>query len=815
MNSEAWLDALIDGRPLPPSDELTPPGVNKLARLQRAFADLQWGEVEPLLDPKKVMFHWDHLAALALLGSGGFGDVYRAWDPMLQREVALKLRRAGDAFAPAAGRAFIEEARRLAQVRHLNVLAVHGAAVDQGRAGIWTDLIHGETLAQQLIDSGPLPAERLVQLLAALAGALQAVHAKDIVHGDLKPSNVMCEAGTGRFVLMDFGAGARLDDSGLALLHAGSEHFMAPEQLAGSPLGTAADLYSLGATLCYAATGGAASAGLVRRPDLPLALRQCLIALSAPAPALRPDCAHVLALCQDLQTAPERQRRRRLRRALLVSVIVGAVISVIAMLFALKARSNAELERNRAVAARDFLLNMIGSPNPYQSPNPTRRLDMLFENAIAALPEAFANDPATEARLSYQFGRSLIILNRDEPGVRALRRADELLTANSAPLSYPVRIQTRSYLSDALRMQRNFAAARALTDEQATLCAGDTALPALTCIAIVNDQIEATGFAGDTAAALALIDQNLDRAKTNGLEANYDAVFIHYLQGVMLRERGLTGPALDAFEQLTERTLKAVPGNHPGLLTDLMWLAWSADDVGAVALAQQLNAYALAGRVALYGDLSRYTLEVRMQAIWLQLHANDHTAALQAARALRNELPTWASMTSFREQTDVLIATAASAGGDAVALSEAEIMALTTAEKTRRAALGASAPKTTELRLQIAAVWLKRDQPERAAALLDAVARDGAEAAGTISEPLYWRLRSALLRRQTPAAEAAAASAQARMLASLRQQRRALFDPLRSQWIGVPTDASQRTNRISQLFQKVSARRNDLGNTTH
>lgn len=140
-------------------------------------------------------------------------------------------------------------------------------------------------------------------------------------------------------------------------------------------------------------------------------------------------------------------------------------------------------------------------------------------------------------------------------------------------------------------------------------------------------------------------------------------------------------------------------------------------------------------------------------------------------------------------------------------------MALTTAEKTRRAALGASAPRTTELRLQIAAVWLKRDQPERAAALLDAVASDGAEAAGTFSEPLYWWLRSALVRRQTPTDTAAATSAEKRALNSLLQQRRALFDPLSARFIALPSDSADRAGRIARLFQKVDARRREVGSS--
>jgi hypothetical protein len=94
------------------------------------------------------LFTWGHLLVRSKLGEGGFGEVFRAWDPALEREVALKLRR-----TDAGGRGtmrWLDEARRLARVRHPHVVMVHGADVHDGRAGIWTDLIRGRTLSNWL-----------------------------------------------------------------------------------------------------------------------------------------------------------------------------------------------------------------------------------------------------------------------------------------------------------------------------------------------------------------------------------------------------------------------------------------------------------------------------------------------------------------------------------------------------------------------------------------------------------------------------------------------------------------------------------------
>ena len=156
--------------------------------------------------PERVLFEWGHLKVLEKLGDGSSGEVFRAYDPLLDREVALKLWRAEQAAPAATRRRFIQEARRLARVRHPNVIVVHGADVHDSRVGLWTDLVTGNTLEQWLAQEGPLSAEETALIGLDLCRALAAVHAAGLVHGDVKTTNVMRERG-GRIVLMDFGAG--------------------------------------------------------------------------------------------------------------------------------------------------------------------------------------------------------------------------------------------------------------------------------------------------------------------------------------------------------------------------------------------------------------------------------------------------------------------------------------------------------------------------------------------------------------------------------------------------------------------------------
>jgi serine/threonine-protein kinase len=191
---------------------------------------------------------WGQLRLGSLLGSGAFGEVFRAHDPRLGRDVALKLLRETGAAEEA-----VAEGRLLAKVRHPGVVTVYGADHIAGRTGLWMELIEGRTLEELLRRSGPWDAKAAALAGAELCAALAAVHAAALVHRDVKAQNVMREAG-GRIVLMDFGVGRRLPDAGGR--PAGTPLYMAPEVLAGAAATTRSDLYSMGVLLYHLVTGG-------------------------------------------------------------------------------------------------------------------------------------------------------------------------------------------------------------------------------------------------------------------------------------------------------------------------------------------------------------------------------------------------------------------------------------------------------------------------------------------------------------------------------------------------------------------------------
>lgn len=251
---------------------------------------------------------WGPLRIVGKIDRGGFAHVYRAFDPTLQREVALKLPLPGITGVGRRSADFINEARRLARVRHPNVVVVHGADVHEGRVGIWTDLVEGKTLEQCLREQGPFSAHEATLIGIGLCGALAAVHAVGLVHRDVKTSNVMREKG-GRLVLMDFGSsGEEIPDRAAASGRgiSGTPLSMAPEVLLkGEAPSRAADIYAMGVLLYRLVSGrfpieagsipdlvekhrmGRSTTLLDVRPDLPAEFIQVVERALSPDPAQR------------------------------------------------------------------------------------------------------------------------------------------------------------------------------------------------------------------------------------------------------------------------------------------------------------------------------------------------------------------------------------------------------------------------------------------------------------------------------------------------------------------------------------------------
>ncbi len=192
---------------------------------------------------------WGALQLQREIGHGRFGTVYLAWDPRLERSVALKILHDSRATGPT-----MREARLLARVRHPNVVVVFRVETHGGRVGLAMEFVEGRSLKQVLARTGAFGPHEAAVVGCDLCRAVAAVHKAGLVHRDIKAQNVMRET-AGRIVLMDFGAGGMDADvqAGSTRL-AGTPLYLAPEVFAGRPQSPASDIYSLGVLLYHLTT---------------------------------------------------------------------------------------------------------------------------------------------------------------------------------------------------------------------------------------------------------------------------------------------------------------------------------------------------------------------------------------------------------------------------------------------------------------------------------------------------------------------------------------------------------------------------------
>jgi eukaryotic-like serine/threonine-protein kinase len=201
------------------------------------------------------------------LGAGGMGEVYRARDPRLGRDVAIKV--IGAAFAADASRVhrFEQEARAAGQLNHPNILAVHDAGIHDGAPYIVSELLEGESLRSRL-QAGVLPSRKAIEYARQAAEGLAAAHDKGIVHRDVKPDNLFITS-DGRIKILDFGVAklaTRDTDGGgrtgvptdtAAGTVVGTAGYMSPEQVRGEVVDARSDIFSVGTVLYEMLTGRA------------------------------------------------------------------------------------------------------------------------------------------------------------------------------------------------------------------------------------------------------------------------------------------------------------------------------------------------------------------------------------------------------------------------------------------------------------------------------------------------------------------------------------------------------------------------------
>jgi dienelactone hydrolase len=203
-----------------------------------------------------------HYRVVEKIGAGGMGVVCRARDERLDREVAIKVLPEEVAADPERLRRFDREAKAVAALSHPNILEIHDFNTVSGVTYAVTELLEGETLQEHLLGfDGPMPLDRVLDIVGAVANGLEAAHGKRVIHRDIKPSNIFVGS-DGRIKILDFGLAATrgvIDDEAetgsleAPLTHQGTVMgtvgYMAPEQVRGEPADNRSDIFSLGCVL--------------------------------------------------------------------------------------------------------------------------------------------------------------------------------------------------------------------------------------------------------------------------------------------------------------------------------------------------------------------------------------------------------------------------------------------------------------------------------------------------------------------------------------------------------------------------------------
>jgi YVTN family beta-propeller protein len=325
---------------------------------------------------------------VALLGQGGMSVVYLAEDPRLHRKVALKLIAPDLAQDERFRDRFLAESELAASLDHPNVVPIYEAGESDGALFIAMRYVEGDDL-KELLEDGALPPERGIALCAQIAAALDAAHARGLVHRDVKPSNVLIDRQAGpadHVYLADFGLTRRLTDQGGRLgtgLSLGTPAYVAPEQIEGTDVDGRADQYSLGCLLFECLTGqppfelGSEAATLFahldeqppsvreRRPELPDAID------SVVAKALAKDRAERYPTCREfVEEAREALgigRSVPSWRARLLVGLVGAILAAAALLAFFHVRGG-------------------GTPAPPRSGGSLVRIDPKTNSVAATIP---------------------------------------------------------------------------------------------------------------------------------------------------------------------------------------------------------------------------------------------------------------------------------------------------------------------------------------------------------------------------------------------------------------------------------------------
>jgi eukaryotic-like serine/threonine-protein kinase len=298
---------------------------------------------------------------VSLLGAGGMGEVYRAKDISLGREVAIKILRAGTGNDPDRLRRFQQEAQATAALNHPNILAIYFVGEHEGAPYIVSELLEGESLRARL-RRGDLPVRKGVEYASQIADGLGAAHEKGIVHRDLKPENIFVTK-DGRVKILDFGLAKLIRAESLSSesnaptvaqdsvpgVVLGTLGYMSPEQVRGLPLDARADIFALGVILYEMLSGKNSFVRRTAADTMSAILKEDAPELAQSGSGVSPALDRVVRRCLEKEPADRFQSVRDLGFAL--QAVTGSGTASAAAETAAPAKGRTTYFRNGALGA--------------------------------------------------------------------------------------------------------------------------------------------------------------------------------------------------------------------------------------------------------------------------------------------------------------------------------------------------------------------------------------------------------------------------------------------------------------------------------
>lgn len=483
MNTEGLAQRVADGQQVDwDSLDHSDPVVSGLHKISKYLHHLTTEPVSPPAAASRCG-EWGNLLLIETIGKGSFGEVYRALDPVLQRDVALKVITDPE-HCMLDAEDFISEAQRLAQVRHRNVMAVYGAAYFQDEVGFWSELLLGQTLERALQSGQQFAWNEALAIMRDLTEALFAVHDSGLIHGDIKAANVMLEPERGA-VLLDFGAGTADTDTSIRSpvgLVQGTPLAMAPELLEGGVASKASDIYALG-ILFYRIMAGkypfdakdfgelriaSASGAIVDRstfPEVPKSFRTLLGKMLAKDGKARPSAEELRHEIDWLTTLPKR-RIRRIAYGTIAALLLGvAVASTVGYWFSSQAEQRMELARAETQTVNKVLTEMLASASPLNEGKDVRVIDVL-SRAEVELQRGEHLSPQVKHEVLLTLASTYLALRDSERTVSIL---EGVLSELKEKADSPTKWEAMDLLALAYADQRDWPNAMAIAEESLEL----------------------------------------------------------------------------------------------------------------------------------------------------------------------------------------------------------------------------------------------------------------------------------------------------------------------------------------------------------